>query len=124
MHSATPVHSSDELKYLAERFPDNILLKTACLEGDIAAAILLFSFDGVVHTQYMAANDIGRQLGALDLLLEETIQEYQHKEFKYFSFGISTEDFGKTMNLGLINQKESFGGRGLALDVYEVDIHD
>jgi hypothetical protein len=123
-HSATPVHSSDELKSLAESFPNNILLKTACFEGEMVAAILLFVFDGVVHTQYMAADNIARELGALDLLLEDSIQEYQHKEFKYFSFGISTENYGKTVNLGLINQKESFGGRGLVLDVFEVDLND
>jgi hypothetical protein len=123
-HSAKPVHSSIELEYLAGKFPSNISLKTACLEGEMVAAILLFVFDGVVHTQYIAANSVGRELGALDMLLENSIKEYQNNEFKYFSFGISTENYGKTINLGLLNQKEGFGGRGLALDVLEIDLDD
>ena len=50
------------------------------------------------------------------------IKESEARGEKFFSFGISTENAGKTLNSGLINQKENFGARGLVLDFYEINI--
>ena len=40
----------------------------------------------------------------------------------YFDFGISTEDGGQDLNVGLIDNKESYGARAVAYDQYEVDV--
>ena len=40
----------------------------------------------------------------------------------YFDFGISTEENGRVLNSGLIDQKEGFGARGVVHDHYELDI--
>lgn len=122
-HGVKPVHTAKELKYLADLFPNNIELKVVEPEGVMIAAALLFKFDGVVHTQYLAANDQGRESGALDFLIENSIKESQEKGFTYFSFGTSTEQQGKVLNVGLAAQKESFGARGLVLDFYEVEFN-
>lgn len=121
-HEVKPVHTAKELKYLADLFPNNVKLKVVESEGVMIAAALLFMFDGVVHTQYLAANDQGRESGALDFLIESSIKESQEKGFTYFSFGTSTEQQGKVLNVGLAAQKESFGARGLVLDFYEIDL--
>lgn len=122
-HNAVPVHSADELRLLHSRFPENIELKTIVHEGRLIAGALLFRFGQVTHTQYLATNDEGKEMGALDALIEGCIQESESRGEKYFSFGISTEYGGQVLNSGLINQKESFGARGLVLDFYEININ-
>jgi len=39
---------------------------------------------------------------------------------KWFDFGISTEDDGRFLNEGLAAYKESFGGRSVVHDFYEL----
>jgi hypothetical protein len=70
----------------------------------------------------LATNNEGKEIGALDALIEMCIKESEARGEKFFSFGISTENAGKTLNSGLINQKENFGARGLVLDFYEINI--
>lgn len=119
-HSAVPVHSVEELRLLHSRFPNNIKLKVIVAHENLVAAALLFHFNDVTHTQYLATNEEGKDMGALDALVESCIQESEAKGDRFFSFGISTENAGKFLNSGLINQKENFGARGLVLDFYEV----
>ena len=121
-HGTKPIHSSSELEYLAKTFPNNISLKVIEKDNELLAAVWLFQFNSVVHTQYMATNEQGKELGALDLLLESCIEESQKNGLKYFSFGISTEQQGTFLNQGLIAQKEGFGARGIALDFYEITL--
>lgn len=123
-HGAAPVHSVEELSRLSIIFPKNIKLKVVKKDDDLLAAALLFIFDGVVHTQYLATSEQGKECGALDLLIENCISDSYNEGFKYFSFGVSTEDQGKTVNAGLIGQKESFGARGVVLDFYEIELND
>ncbi|OXX53567.1 hypothetical protein B9J80_09060 [Vibrio sp. V12_P9A6T4] len=119
-HGAKPVHSVVELNYLNEFYPSNIILKTVEIDGEIVSGALLFVFESVIHTQYLATNELGRENGALDLIIEECISYYSSNKFKYFSFGVSTENSGRVLNQGLLSQKESFGGRSLVLDTYQV----
>lgn len=123
-HDATPVHSAEELVLLASIFPENISLRVIDFEGKMLAATVLFKFDTVVHTQYLATSAEGKEVGALDYLIESCIQESQEKSFEYFSFGISTEEQGRWLNSGLITQKESFGARGTIIDFYEITLND
>ncbi|WP_460137215.1 GNAT family N-acetyltransferase [Pseudomonas sp. S1_E04] len=119
-HDAVPVHTAQELISLQSLFPGQISLMAVEHEGKMLAATLLFKFENVVHTQYLATSEEGKELGALDYLIEFCIQKSQVDEFEYFSFGISTEDQGRYVNPGLLAQKESFGARGMAIDSYEV----
>ncbi len=113
-----PVHSERELNILRERFPKEIRLFGATLNGELLAAALIYDFGNVVHSQYLASSDKGKSLGALDYILSQLIQT-TYSEKIYFSFGISTERNGLYLNEGLIRQKEGFGGRGIVHDFYE-----
>ena len=112
-HGVNAVHSAEELKLLCSRFPQNIKLFVAKISEGIIAATLLFIYDDLVHTQYLAANEKAREIGALDLLIKTLMDEFT-KSKKYFDFGISTENGGQVLNQGLISQKEGFGGRSVA----------
>jgi hypothetical protein len=115
---ANPVHSLAELCLLKSRFPENIRLFGTVIGGQLAAGALVYDCGHIVHTQYLASSDAGRQVGALDFLLLTLIEKY-FSDKRYFSFGISTEDSGRLLNAGLISQKEGFGGRGIVHDFYE-----
>lgn len=117
-HDAKAVHSKEEIKMLSEYFPENIKLFVAGNEEKIMAGVLIFDANQTVHAQYIANSDEGRNIGALDLIIDYLVNEYS-KDKKYFDFGISTEQMGMYLNNGLINQKEMFGGRGIVYDFYE-----
>ncbi len=119
-HSTVPTHTADELKLLTTRFPEQIRLHTTIdKSNNILAGALVFDMGHTVHTQYLAASEEGKRLGALDLLLHNLITE-TYADRQFFDFGISTEQGGKILNEGLIFQKEGFGGRAVCYDTYIV----
>ena len=115
-HDTHAVHTSQELKMLHDRFPDNIHLFGALKEGKMIAGTVVYEYDQVVHTQYMAANEEARQIGALDLAVATVLDQYRNNKL-WLDFGISTEHGKIYLNEGLVSQKEGFGGR---TGVYEI----
>lgn len=120
-HNVKPVHSLYEIDSLAQKFPENIKLFLASHEGEITSGALVFVNETIAHTQYLANSGKGREIGALDFLIDHLIQNI-FKEKKYFDFGISNENYGRYLNVGLISQKEGFGARPIVHDIYELKI--
>lgn len=118
-HQSKAVHSAEELALLSGRFPEFIKLFIAHQAQTILAGALIFIYPNLIHTQYLAVNDKGREIGALDLLLKTLIDTYADSK-TYFDFGISTESNGTFLNTGLISQKEGFGGRTIVHQFYEL----
>lgn len=119
-HAVQPTHTLDEISALANAFPQNIQLLTARSGGDCLGGTVLYVTRRVVHAQYIAGNDIARQTGALDLTLATAI-EMASDAGKSFSFGISTTNGGAFLNEGLAAYKESFGGRTISHDFFQLD---
>ena len=120
-HDTKPVHTAQELKLLTSRFPDNIKLYAAFHDDLMLAGVVIFDTPKVVHAQYIANSDKGREIGALDLVMDFLINTYSKNKL-YFDFGISTENDGQYLNEGLVAQKEMFGGRAIAYDFYMVNL--
>ncbi len=120
-YKVAPVHTADEMKLLVEHFPDNIKLFAAFLDGEMLAGAIIYASQNVAHAQYLAASDGGKRLCALDAVLHYLITDYYVAK-KYFDFGISTEQQGRYLNNGLIDFKESWGGRATVYDSYEIVI--
>lgn len=120
-HDSKPVHTAAELELLAGRFPENIKLFAAYREDEMLAGVVVYDSRTVAHAQYIAANDEGKRMGALDLILGYLINDYYSGK-KYFDFGISTENDGRELNVGLIKNKQSFGGRAIVYDFYELSL--
>ena len=120
-HEAKPVHTREEIKKLANLFPKNIKLFLAKKDEIIVSGALIYENQNIVHTQYLANSEEGREIGALDLLIDYLIKDI-YKNKKYFDFGISNEDAGRYLNTGLIAQKEGFGARAVVHDFYELEI--
>jgi hypothetical protein len=121
-YNTKPVHTPAEMKMLAERFPDNIKLFTA-RGAELLAGVIVFESDCVAHAQYISASDEGKRTGALDLIINYLINDYYLAK-RYFDFGISTEDAGRVLNVGLVENKQSFGARAVVHDFYELELNN
>jgi len=120
-HGLKPVHTAAELRLLAGRFPGNIKLFAASRGGQMLAGVLVYESKNVAHAQYISSTDEGKETGAPDLLLDYLISEHYSTK-RYFDFGISTEQDGWHLNVGLTTNKEGFGARALLYDVYEMSL--
>ena len=120
-YNAKPVHTASEMKLLMSRFPNNIRLYVAKMNGEIVGGTLIYVTPQVVHTQYISASVEGKKHGALDLLFDYIINKV-YANCRYFDFGKSTEQGGAYLNEPLIFQKEGFGGRGVCYDWYQWEL--
>lgn len=118
-HDTKAVHTGEELKLLHDNFPKSIHLLGALKNGKLIAGTVIFEYDQAIHTQYMAANDEARQIGALDFTINTAIERYRTTK-KWMDFGISTEHGKVYLNKGLISQKEGFGGRTGVYEIWEI----
>lgn len=119
IHDQKPVHILEEINLLQSRFPENIKQFNVYKDGHIVAGSTIFESQTVAHAQYISANEKGRKTGGLDFLFQYLLDHFSHK--KYFDFGISNEAQGMKVNKGLLRWKESFGGRTIVHDFYEID---
>jgi hypothetical protein len=118
-HGVKPVHTVDEIKLLSCRFPDNIKLYASFKDDIMLAGIIIYESPNVAHIQYAANSAEGLKLGAQDIVEEYLINE-RYKDKRYYDFGISTENQGRILNLGLIKFKEDFGASAVVYDVYQI----
>lgn len=117
-HGIKPVHTAAELQLLSDKFPDNIKLFSSYIDHVMVGGVVIYESRQVAHAQYIAATEAGRAMGAIDIIISYLINEY-YAEKKYFDFGISTEDDGRYLNVGLIENKEGYGARAVVYDFYE-----
>jgi hypothetical protein len=118
-HGVRPVHTAEELAPLMTRFPDNIKLFVSTLNGEMAAGIIMYESQNVAHGQYAANSEVGRGIGAQDIIEDYLINNY-YKDKKYYDFGISTTKLGKELNEGLLSRKEGFSASAVNYDFYEI----
>jgi hypothetical protein len=114
-----PVHRAEELQMLASRFPDNIKLFTAQKEDRLVGGVVIYESRNVAHAQYIAATGEGKELSALDAIIDTLLRDV-YVQKRWFDFGVSTEQQGRYLNEGLIENKESYGARAVVYDFYEL----
>ncbi len=120
-HDATPTHTGDELAGLAARFTESIHLVAAHRAGELLAGVVVYETDVLVHTQYIAASEAGKELGAVDVIVDSLLASHEGRK-RWFDFGISTERGGEVLNAGLVRNKESYGARAVVYDRYALDL--
>ena len=118
-HNLNAVHTTEEMFLLHKRFPEKIRLYVAAYQGEMVAGTIVYIYDTSIHTQYLSSIDVGRSIGALDLVIKTVIEDYADSK-NCMDFGISTEDMGHILNYGLISQKEGFGGRTEIYETWEM----
>jgi len=116
----SPVHTCQEMIYLKEHFPYNIELWLANNSETTIAGAVIFKYQNTIKVQYAHASDVGKMQGGIDSIYFALIEEYK-ADFDYLDFGTSNTENGEVINEGLLNQKESFGARGVIFNTYEFD---
>ncbi|MGE4346258.1 MAG: GNAT family N-acetyltransferase [Flavobacteriaceae bacterium] len=120
-YNTNPVHSLEEISLLQNHFPEHIKQYNVYFEGKIIGGTTVFETDNVAHIQYISSNELRSKTGSLDYLFDFLIDKYA-AEKRFFDFGISNENNGKTLNEGLLYWKESFGAKTVVQDFYELDL--
>lgn len=118
-HGVEPVHTETEMRLLVDRFPNNIRLFTARRDGQLLGGVLVYETVRVAHAQYIAASQLGRELGANDVVFDHLLTDVFRD--KSVDFGISNERDGD-LNAGLMRNKEGFGARAVVHDRYLVEL--
>jgi hypothetical protein len=120
-YDVAPTHNKMEMTFLADRFPQNIRLYGAYRADQFCAGVLIYESANVAHAQYIAATDDANREGAMECIFDELL-ERRYANIRYFDWGISTEKAGRWLNPGLVQNKESYGARGVVYDSYELDL--
>jgi hypothetical protein len=120
-YNVEPTHTKQEMELLAGRFPNNIRLFGAYSSEELCAGVLVYENANIAHAQYIASTDEAKREGALECIYEELL-ERRYANFRYFDWGISTEQAGQYLNTGLAENKESYGARSVVYDQYELDL--
>lgn len=120
-HNTKAVHTGEELVLLHNKFPNNIRLFGALKDSILIAGAVIFEYENIIHTQYLAADEQARRIGGLDLVIYNIIEKYKSTK-NWLDFGISTENGGLYLNEGLISQKEGFGGRTNVYEMWEITL--
>ena len=120
-YNTQATHTAKEMAMLHNRFPDNIHLHAAYEGDEMIAGIVIYETPLVAHTQYIASNPRGKEICAVDFLLNKLINETYAKK-NYFDYGISTEKGGTYLNNNLVSQKEGTGARGTVHQFFTLDL--
>jgi hypothetical protein len=119
-HDTRPVHDCHELQLLRDRFPESIRVFVLYAGGAPQAGVCMYLTRMVAHAQYICSTPRARAEGLLTVLFNHLFA--LTAGWRYFDFGISTEDHGLYLNEGLYRQKSSLGGSGVAYERYLLPI--
>lgn len=121
-YNKKPTHSFAEICRLKDLFPNEIELITVNKEKEIMAGTLLFKTKSTIHTQYLTITEEGKAFYSLDFLIQHCIAKAQQENYRFFDFGINTENNGVFLNDTLYNSKAKHGGSGIIHDFYQIDL--
>lgn len=123
-YDAKPVHSLAEITHLKSKFPENIRQFNVYFENEIIGGVTLFVTKNVLHPQYISGNKkFNTKYGGLDYLYQYVMTSVATSQ-GYFNFGSSSENNGLQLNTSLHYWKESFGGRTVVQNFYEIETNN
>lgn len=110
-YDTKPVHTLSELlDFRHNRLTDETEFYGVKIEDKLIAGSMVFTFNhDVFHTQYLAADPDYLDVFPMNVLDWNLIKLAKSRGYRYFSFGISTEDHGRKLNSSLATFKEGFG---------------
>jgi hypothetical protein len=119
-HQARPVHTKDEIRLLAGRFPEQIRLFGAFDNNRMIAGTTVYFHRNVLHFQYLSALPSGADRNAADKLAWEIISSH-YKLFPFISLGTATSPEGN-INRPLAYWKYSLGAEPFGQFFWKFDV--
>jgi len=110
-HNTKPVHTIEEIFALKSRL-ENIVTFYGIYDGEqMVAGAMLFFFKNTntYHIQYSCAKQGIKEYSPMPYLFYKLIEFSHVSNARFLSFGISTEQKGQVLNMGLIKAKEEYG---------------
>jgi hypothetical protein len=118
-HQTAATHTLSELRWLAERFPDEMRIHLATHKATGAMSGILYfrvNSDSVL-TFYIAQEDNALGQNGPTFLIHQGMSWANKKGINYFDFGGSTYGY-HIDNIGVSEFKESFGAKGYCRSTY------
>lgn len=126
-YNLKPVHTLEELKdFKNNRLQNECEFFGVFLKDEMIAGGMMFYFNRTktAHTQYLSAKSDFLRLSPMSYLYYWIIEEMKKRGFNKLSWGICTENYGTTINEGLINSKEDFGSTYTTNNTYFFSLND
>lgn len=112
-----PVHSWEEISFLAERHPGKIKQLSAYQEGELLAGLVIFRHPEVIKVQYSAVTEKGKACRAMDFLMHYLMN---FSEIKFLDMGtVNDGQTGEKLE-SLAYWKESFGAVSMNLPTFRI----
>lgn len=122
-HGKDPVHTTDELIDLHERFPGDVFVLGIFHGLELVGGFCVFAPTPQSLHVFYAALDYSYQIHRpLNLATARLIQLGIEQQRTIVNYGISTTDGGKRVNWGLLRFKEGFGGSGSVRTTWTKDL--
>lgn len=121
-HRTSPQHTLADLESLFRAFPDQVSCAVARHEGAVVAGAVAFRMGRVAHAQYLAADDRGLRLSALDLVIEHLVHSSRRTGIQFLSLGTTTLHGGRTLNEGLHRYKQESGAGDIVHETYDLSL--
>jgi len=105
-----PVHSLEELiDFENNRLKDIVGFYCVYYNSMLIAGSMVYKFSNkVFHTRYLAANPVYLKFFYMNFIDTQLIKTAYEERFRYFSFGISTEENGRILNYNLAEFNAGF----------------
>lgn len=113
-YNVNPVHTLEELlEFKNQRLFDIVKFYKVMLEDEMVGGGMSFYFNNtnIMHIQYSAAKQNMGTLSPMTFLFTGLITDSRDIGASKLSWGISTENKGKNLNMSLAETKESYGSK-------------
>lgn len=121
-NGAEPIHSlKDILEFHNSRLTNDTRFYGVGMGDELLAADMMFVFKQakVMHSQNPSYDPfVERNFSPVTYLYYKLIEEAQREGFHKLTWGISTENCGRYLNMGLIRNKESYGSKHFVNKTY------
>jgi hypothetical protein len=121
-HQATPQHRLEEVMMLRQLFPEHVSCVVARDTGRVVAGAVVFRTGQVDQTPYLAANERGYDVSALDLVVEHVVADASRRGVRFVSLGPTTTHGGRHLNEGLHRYKAEFGAGDVVHLTYDLPL--
>ncbi len=121
LKNVKPTHSKEELMWLKNNLPDNVIFMIAKISNRIIAICVLFIINkNIVLNFYLAADKEYQKDNVSEYILYKSIEWSKQNSFNYYDIG--TSDINNQLLEGVFTFKKRFLANGFLRNTFEVNL--